>query len=375
MLSVRRYTSLDGLRGFAALVVVFHHALLLSPNLAAAYRPGDRTEGWWGVALTYSPAHIVWAGQEAVYLFFVLSGFVLALPFLGERRASWRAYYPQRLVRLYLPVLGAVILSLILFAAASRTIDEPGMSWWLTSRPSAFSAAAAVNDAALWRPGAYNTALWSLRYEVIFSMLLPLYLLVAVRATRFAPALAVGALATIAVGYYVGVREVIYLPMFALGVLLAVSLPRVEAATARFRPWMWGVFGLSAWALVTSVWWAPGPTSALTAVSSLGATMIVVLMIGSPLARRAGDSGVGSWLGKRSFSLYLVHEPILVTLGFALPGISVPVALALGLPTSLIVAHLFFVAVERPSHRLARLVGRRMAPPLPQGRDGAVSAH
>lgn len=57
---------------------------------------------WW---LAFTPVHLVWAGTEAVLVFFVLSGFVLAGPLPQRaRRDRWATWYASRLVRLYLPV-------------------------------------------------------------------------------------------------------------------------------------------------------------------------------------------------------------------------------------------------------------------------------
>src|SRR6476646_6648538 len=95
-----RRTALDGLRGLAALVVVFHHVLLTWPGWANAYL------GSHGNALAYSPLHVVLDGTFAVYVFFVLSGYVLTLQ--SERLSRWRGYYGARLARLYLPVWGSV---------------------------------------------------------------------------------------------------------------------------------------------------------------------------------------------------------------------------------------------------------------------------
>lgn len=80
----------------------------------------------------HTPLNLLWAGQQAVILFFVLSGFVLVE--LARRMASrgrWvRSYYVQRLVRLYLPVWGAVLLAVLLALAVPR--HTAGLSPWLT---------------------------------------------------------------------------------------------------------------------------------------------------------------------------------------------------------------------------------------------------
>ncbi len=115
-----RLPSLDGLRGLAAIVVVVHHALLTWPALFAQYEVPNRGSGtWW---LTFTPLHLAWAGREAVVVFFILSGLVLVLPFLGPRKVgTWPGYLVRRVLRLYPPVAVALVLSAVLVAASRGT--------------------------------------------------------------------------------------------------------------------------------------------------------------------------------------------------------------------------------------------------------------
>ena len=72
---------------------------------------------------------LVKSGDAAVILFFILSGFVLALPFLGARAPSYPGFLAKRVCRIYLPYLAAVALAI---ACAAILGDEalPGLSQW-----------------------------------------------------------------------------------------------------------------------------------------------------------------------------------------------------------------------------------------------------
>ena len=79
-----RIHSLDSLRGIAALIVLFHHCLLMTPLFYAAHYNEPYDNGWVSL-FTNTILHTFWAGSEAVLLFFILSGFVLAIPFIDRK--------------------------------------------------------------------------------------------------------------------------------------------------------------------------------------------------------------------------------------------------------------------------------------------------
>ena len=91
--SPSRITSLDGLRGAAALVVVIYHVFLVQPSLAAPHLDPNAPLGAVEWLATFTPLHLMWAGPEAVFVFFVLSGLVLALPVADTGRLDLRDYY------------------------------------------------------------------------------------------------------------------------------------------------------------------------------------------------------------------------------------------------------------------------------------------
>jgi peptidoglycan/LPS O-acetylase OafA/YrhL len=359
-----RLPALDGLRGIAAFVVLVHHVLLTDPRLAAPYlapHPGSDPE--YVRILTYTPIHLVWNGTVAVYVFFVLSGYVLALPSVHGARESWAAYYPKRLVRLYLPVMAAVLLALLWAAIVPRS-GRDGASWWLNAHGRPTLEGIGQDLVLLVRPGATNSVLWSLRWEVIFSVLLPLFVLVFKRLRRLpVPALcALLAVPAVAPGSGAVHDLLTFLPMFGCGVALAwCRSPAFPAAR-----WAWWlllggvVVGINAsWVryLFTdssaSIW------ECLRVLEVLAACALVVIVLHMQAAQRFLSRRGLLWLGSRSFSLYLVHEPIAVSIGILLGGRGPAlVTLMLSIPLALLVAELFFRLIERPSLRLARAAGR-----------------
>ncbi len=68
------------------------------------------------------------------------------------------------------------------------------------------------------------------------------------------------------------------------------------------------------------------------------------------------------WLGLRSFSLYLVHLP-LVSVTVLLLGGTAPLwaVLLIAVPAALLTTAVFYRVVELPSHRLARRAAARLS--------------
>ena len=351
--------------------------LASSPALAEQYAAPTHYAAWsvdWLFART--PLHLLWAGPEMVVIFFVLSGYVLALPAV-KRGASWldRSYYPRRLARLYLPVWGSVVVAAVAHALVSRH-DVAGASWWLDAHAVGMSLPVAFKTASLaslsqgaWQ---YSSVLWSLQYEVAFSVLLPAFLWLALMTRdrpRGALALAAASLAVTAVGAATDHGALRYMPIFMLGCLLAFHTdrlrPRRVPATATLALTLLGIV------LLTTGYWAQdtgiGSAGSLAALAIVvGACVIVWLAIVSQSARDVLDTRPVRWLGSRSFSLYLVHEPIVVALAFALGGRpGVGTLLLIAVPLSLLVAEVFWVVVENPSIKAARALGR-----LARGRAG-----
>jgi peptidoglycan/LPS O-acetylase OafA/YrhL len=362
-----RLPALDGLRGVAALVVLVFHVLILSETFAAR-EPGVRPHeaSWW---VTHTPLSLLWAGEEAVFLFFVLSGFVLALPTTTTAEVRWRAYYPQRLLRLYLPVWASLLFAAALVVVVPRG-PQADLSGWYAAHVPVVGPPEAVRDGLLlFGAGWLNSPLWSLQWEVLFSLLLPVYVVLARWRPRLWAVKALGLFVLLAAALVLGRSDVMFLSMFAFGVLLAYERERLAAAVQRVDSARlgWLFAGLCALLItVDSVLLLAEldrgvVRAAARCTEVLGACFAVVLALHWEPARRCLSHPWAQWVGTRSFSLYLVHEPIVVSSAALWPGLPVLAHLAVVLPVSLLAAHGFHRAVEAPAHRLSRAAARAMA--------------
>jgi peptidoglycan/LPS O-acetylase OafA/YrhL len=372
----QRLHALDGLRGIAALVVLICHSFLLKTELALAYlNPAAIESGtiWWWAA--FSPLHVLWAGTEAVYLFFILSGYVLTLPFARGTDRGWIGYFPKRLIRLYVPVWGAFALAVMWINVLPRRFAE-GTNGWLQAHQPELTGSMVRSDLLLFPyPGFSNSALWTLRYEVMFSMLLPIYVLVGIRFPKLNLLKAVGLMGAIVYFSEFQSSFRFYLPMFGLGVLMAVEHERLAKLGAaihnlRYSKWVWAGLSIAALLMLNSYWTVRGLNRDINTLAFQLRTALVLMMLGGCLLifvavqcseRSWLATRPARWLGTRSFSLYLVHEPIVVSTAVLLgAGYNPALAMAVAVSVSLVIAELFHRVIERPSQRLGKAVERKI---------------
>ena len=363
-----RLIELDGLRGLAAVIVVIHHCLLTVPAFA-------RIGAWPGVVpeepaariLTQTPLHLLWAGHEAVLVFFVLSGTALVYPVARRhaqrRRFDWIDYVPRRIVRLWLPAAASTALAVALMVLVPRSTAASLGPWMTQAHPAGLSARHLLLELALQPRYAYrNTVLWSLHAEAVVSFLLPLVVLVVALAAR-ARAWWLPAAACLAVPAVTGdTRTLVYVPVFVLGATAGWRWGHLGTiAPERPAPWATPA-ALACLVLITIGWWPglEGPVAGrlAAAVSLAAVAALVALAVRAGALRGVLRSRAVQYLGALSFSLYLVHEPVIVATRLLTaswsPWLVAPLAVAVTAPLT----WLFRRYVEAPSHRLSRRAGQ-----------------
>jgi peptidoglycan/LPS O-acetylase OafA/YrhL len=367
-----RLSSLDGLRGVAALAVVLYHIALTSSTVARAYlHPAGANYSFPEWLLFYTPLHVFWAGREAVIVFFVLSGFVLALPAARGKRMVWRSYYPRRVLRLYLPSIGSLLFA-FLTTLIITPVALPGASEWLNEHATMPHGLHQVIAGAtlMGKSEGLNTPLWSIQWEVIFSLLLPVYVVLAKILVKYSLVVAGLLLIVEFAGVSTGILSgaLTYLPVFAVGVVMAFNSERLADGARALTTPRWFFLSAAAFLLIVSHWLVGGfiadantfrPIS--TILNTVGAAIVVYIGAWGPAARVFLGRAPVRWLGRVSFSLYLTHEPIVVATAFALgPEKGLWLTYVISVPIALIFAEVFYRVVEGPAHRLSQLAGSAM---------------
>jgi peptidoglycan/LPS O-acetylase OafA/YrhL len=396
--STSRVTFLDGLRGIAAFIVIVSH-------LVAGFYPAlyFGAEGRMGVplqdALARSPLFVLYSGTFAVYVFFVLSGFVIAA---SAAKTSCRlpVLVFTRYLRLTVPILvsvcGAFVLAWLLPGAPQRAARIVG-HWWLgfMYQPPGPSFEAVLREGfySIYLTGLsyYNNVLWTMRIELAGSLAIYALYLSLGRAWRAPALILLGLLLCFATrwspDFQVHLGWIRLDPPydiqswawttnilgFCLGALIyeARSRGRIgHNSLAGGTLVLGGLFlgglpfapvGGTCYAALFAFVQQYSP--AFSTVRAAGAASLLLGVFMWRGSRALLDAPLAQFLGRISFALYLVHFP-LMCLGmselYALFGKSgpMPMVLAVGvyLAVTIAVALAFTVLVDEPTVRmLARI--------------------
>ena len=309
-----RIYALDGLRGLAALAVVAYH-----------YTGGTLRQ--------------LLPGAQFVTLFFILSGLVLSIVPLcvGIDTYNWPRYQLRRIARLAIPTCTAIGICCIVSTIAMH------MGWKAEEYANAFS----TSSPSVWlhnlltqldmlsmttagtRVDGSTLAMadlpsWSMCWELLFSLALPIYVIIATDMRFVAPI----ALACVLLSEWTQWPPLRHMAMFALGVALAKRLTDNGRETMRD----------------------------VVAVPLALCGMVVVALTCNVVSDLLSTPPV-RWLGRISFSLYLTHLPVRDWIVPYIPvqGLLRPMVL---FALCLLVAEAFYLAVERPATRLSRKLGK-----------------
>lgn len=358
-----RVHSLDGLRGAAALAVVAFHVVdyvVLPQALLSAW--------------LMSPFGILINGPGAVHLFFVLSGFVLALTMSRDAGpASVPRFYVRRLFRIQPPYAFAVLFAWV------TSIGFPvvgGLARYMAAGTPCFHIPAHLLPRAMLLPSMAFGQLpvgWSLQVELVMSAGFPILWLLGRRVHSVVPlVLGIAAFWNVDPRW----RVIAFSFDFTLGLALFLERDRVArwiAYLPRAAMGPWVVAGIMLLQIPFAITYSERgaavleqshSTAAIT-LMSLGSGMLIVAAQHFPLFRNWLEWPWARYFGRISYSLYLLHMPVLVfaicrftgqrlhwAAGLVLFGVVLVVSIGL--------AELAWRWIEEPSIRAGRWLNEKL---------------
>lgn len=375
---------LDGVRGIAMMIVVIHHFGLAFFPAINYLLPEKIHLGNGAVELMIgrTPLNIFFNGGFAVSVFFVLSGFVLSYKFhLSGSRKLLTEYAAKRYFRLFLPVAGSVIICYFLHLSglfAPRSIENITKSpEWLGGLYSNLKgpgdmAKNILIDVFLNNDNRYNPVLWTMTIEFLGSLLLFAFL-------AFAGDHKKTILLHIIVAVLILLTDKKFYADFILGSLICklfidgFSFPKgfkgalmkcfLLAAGIYFSSYPQSpIIDQSIWKPLNWSW-----TNGYEIFHVLGAFCILFVICFDKNLIRFFAIKPFLYLGKISFSFYLLHMAVLCSWGcfiflqFWKPGTYfVPFLISFGtsLAVSFLISHFYYKWVDRSSIRFSERMGK-----------------
>lgn len=353
--SGRYLPEIDGLRGLSILMVlVFHTFVAIHIASGAVTVPVSPFGAATAVSGTGIVDRLFRAGGGGVEMFFAISGFILAIPFLDarlgtrRRRVSVVGFYQRRLTRLEPPYL----IALVVWAVVATLLGAgpaDGVSRHLL--------AGATYAHQLWY-GGENPLLgvaWSLEVEIVFYLLVPVIAAsvsrISTPAVRRLSIILLGAvILAIAAGLGAPVLSAPWHAPFFLAGWLVADLYVTEPQWRTSHSGRWDLAGFTGLLLFIGLLMFGRPQDVLL----LGPLTIGLLLSGVIRGRRLRDVLAGRaarTVGVMSYSVYLIHYPVLVLWARWVPGHGLwsgPLGGLFAAVGALVLSAMFFLTIERP---------------------------
>lgn len=312
-----KINSAESIRGLACLAVVISHLVFTFYPYAHEYDSNvPKFRAFLG--LYDSPFGFIYSGNAAVFVFFVLSGYVLSYAILNKSRDINKKILSmgvKRYPRLAIPAIISVILSFLVFKIE---IDSSSVSNWAQSIGSyngsfLFALYDGAISAFIFGKSQYNWVLWTMQIELFGSFLIFLlcYLLQKSKVITFV----IATLITI-LGFIVSLKMGFGFLSFVLGMLFYLYGKRVNFLIA-LPMLLTGLYfaGAHNYSASYQLFASVLNTKTATLLNVFCAPLIVYSILMNDQLSKALDNKLFVYLGKLSFSMYLLHMLLIYIVG------------------------------------------------------------
>ncbi|CAG7632626.1 acyltransferase family protein [Paenibacillus allorhizosphaerae] len=375
---MKRFEELDSLRGLAAMSVLIGHCLIMLPYLTSKQYT---TEMWVWNIIKFTPISAIWAGHEAVILFFILSGFVLSIPYNNGKELPYPTYLVRRICRIYIPYLFVIFLAILSRTYISSSQISIFSDWYNSLWRSDITIQTIIDHIIFlgkYDTNALNTVIWSLVEELRISIIFPFIMLLVIR-FNWKINIGIGLTSSLIsyAAYYIKwhssntalIKAVGYastlewLPMFIIGAVLAKNSNSICMLYKRLSRSTRIVMLLCGLMLYTYSHWMPfgGKLLHITIVEDwiilAGASIFIIFALFSGSVSRFLMFKPIHFIGKISYSIYLSHMIILLVMVNLLYGL-IPLALIwlLTIILTIVISALMYFYIELPSIKLGRFL-------------------
>lgn len=310
---------IDGLRFLAILMVVLFHADAYTKERAAGFQYS--IQGLW---FEHVP-NVFNFMDQGVQLFFVISGFILAIPFmrfelgLSERKPTLRSYYLRRITRLEPPYIISTILFFLLLLFVFNSRYPPG-----TMITSLFSSLLYVHT--LVFPGEFpyiNGVTWSLEIEVQYYILAPFFIWFLClikdkwkrRALNFLLIVSFSCLSWVIEEYFQSktMTLALFLQYFFTGILLCDIFLLDSDKLERLNRWWIFVLGLALLVPITCTELSFTPSLILRILFPPMLLVVYLIVFGNKWWNKIFSLNGITLIGGMCYSIYLLHNLFIST--------------------------------------------------------------
>lgn len=325
-----RISSIDAVRAFAALSVMFAH--LLGPILPSMMQYIPMIPASISIYTKY-----IFTGHPAVIVFFVISGFCIHYPY-SRNNLNVIAFVSARWVRVLIPAIIATGFANLVHIEKYNFVE--------------------------------GYILWSIVCELIYYTLYPLFYLLSRWISwriMFAIAMVVSTLLSLLLGsdqygnahhYGPWLNWIISLPSWLIGCVLAEKLS-LETGFVRPR------ISICVWrgviAIVASIlcWMTLNTSIGYYLTMNLFSILVYFWLREEIIKEKENQIVIFEWIGRWSFSIYLYHVIIFSVISIIAQRAGMWLYV-IGIPIVLFFCYIAYLIIELPSHHFARYLFKRL---------------